>query len=385
MSSLLIWSLATFFAGLGFAFVVGGWREALAPVGGAGPVAAPDGPAPVFVSMVVPARDAAGTIVPLLQDLHAQRWPRERMEVIVVDDGSTDGTAGLVRELGRSWPSLRLLPATGEGKKAAITQGVGAAYGTWILLTDADARCGPSRVPLMMEAVRALQADMLLMPVATWGTGWLGRLQMEEQAALQGVAAGTAAQGRPVLANGANMAFSKETFRAVGGYDGDTWASGDDLFLLKRMEAHGRRVAFLPVADAGVDVQAEPTLGGFWSQRLRWAGKMRAVGGVATWLSLPGILLPWLLLYVSCSITLPGLMQQRPLAILFLLAGSWLLWLLPVVSLVRASGRFWQGEGRKPGRPAVGTLLALAAFSVYAPLVAATALVVRPRWKGRRV
>lgn len=387
MSSLFVLSLLAFGLAMVFAQVVGGWRDSFAKAWHAGAVR-PGGEQVEGVTMVVPARDAAETIAPLLQDLHAQQWPKELVEVLVVDDGSSDATSGIVRGMLRNWPGLQLLPATGAGKKAAITQGVAAARWPFVLLTDADARCGPRRVACAMHAMRAQQAQLLLMPVATCAEGGaVQRVQADEQAALLGVAAGTALQGGAVLANGANMAFSKAAFLAVGGYTGDAWAGGDDLFLLHRMHRAGRKVAFLADPEAVVTVQAEPTVAGFWRQRLRWAGKMRGVGGSGRWIALGGLLLPWFLAVITCFITPQRLMEQRPFTVLLLLAAAWVLWAWPVLGLVAEVRRFLR---KAPHACAVegrgsGTLFSLLAFSMYAPVVAMASLVVRPLWKGRRV
>lgn len=381
---LLTQSLIAFAITMAFAYVVGGWTESMKAASAANKEDGEEEPA--MVSLVVPARDAGDTLVPLLQDLYAQQWPKELMEVLVVDDGSTDNTASIVQGMARNWAGLRLVRSDGEGKKAAITRGVAEAAGEWIILTDADASCGPLRVRHAMRAIRGRRPDLLLMPVVTSGDGWIARLQVEEQAALMGVAAGTALQGRPVLANGANMAFRKEAFRAVGGYQGDRWASGDDLFLLRRMRRHHRRVDYLLDPEAAVCVQAEATVGGFWRQRLRWAGKMRAIG-LGAWLPLAGLLLPWFLLYITSSITVVGLMGQRPLAVLLFLGSAWLLWLLPILRMVRHVHRFWRTvpcSVDRTGHP-LPTFLALVAFSCYAPLVALASLVWRPTWKGRRI
>src|SRR5690606_10940671 len=145
MSTPLILALLAFAAAFLFALIVGGWREAIEAAWPKNAVAT-EGPQVARVSLLVPARNAARTLTALLQDLHAQQWPKEALEVIVVDDGSEDGTAEQVREMGKRWPGLVLLKAEGKGKKDAISQGVRRAQGEWVLLTDADARCGPLRV-----------------------------------------------------------------------------------------------------------------------------------------------------------------------------------------------------------------------------------------------
>ncbi len=386
MSTPLILSIVSFAAGLLFALVVGGWRESILAAWTKDP-AVPDAANEEQVSLIVPARNAADTLSPLLQDLYALQWPKQLIEVIVVDDGSTDRTAEIVREFQKRWPGLVLLRGVGEGKKAAISQGVEKARGEWILITDADARCGPMRVRRIMQRVRGSEVDMLLMPVAILGDGGvIQRLQGDEQAALLGVAAGTALQGRPMLANGANMAFRRSTFQALGGYKGDTWASGDDMFLLKRMRKARRTVDYLLHPDVLVTVQAEKTFRDFWDQRLRWSGKMRAVGGSEGWLALVGLLFPWFLLYVSLSFTLMEMMFQRPMAIMLLLSSAWLLWLLPILALVRTVRRFLQASGTGPQQRGAGftTFLSLIAFSFYAPVIAVVSLFVRPKWKGRK-
>lgn len=386
MSTLLLLSIAGFLGSMIFALSVGGWRDAfLGARRVTGP--APDEVYEDFVSVIIPARDAADTLTPLLQDLHAQQWPKDLIEVLVVDDGSSDGTASIVQGLMRNWPGLRSIPATGEGKKAAISHGVAEARGEWIVLTDADARCGPRRVERIMREVKRQDPDLLLLPVETRSHGgWVQALQEDEQTALLGVAAGTALQGCPVLANGANMAFSKAAFKAVGGYEGDRWASGDDLFLLKRMLRAGRKVSYLLDPEVVVVVQAEERFVGFWKQRLRWAGKMRAVGGRGNLVVLAGLFLPWFLLHVSTSFTVGELMRQRPLAILFLLAAAWLLWLLPVLALTRAARKFLREAGNHEHlrRRGTTTVLSLLAFSIYAPIIALLSIFIRPLWKGRK-
>lgn len=385
MSPLLILASIAFGLTLVFAFVLGHWHEALEQAWPRKPEDLPRGLFPL-VTLIVPVRNGAATIVPLLQDLYAQQWPKERMQVLVMDDGSTDGTADLVKGLAATWPGLELVKVKGAGKKAAIAEGVAAAQGEWVLLTDADARCGPGRLAEVAGAMENSGADLLLLPVATLGAGLVQRVQVEEQLALQAVMAGSALRGRPVLANGANLAFRKASFLAVGGYLHDPWASGDDIFLLRRMEKAGMRIVCHLAPAALVAVQAEAQWRTAWRQRLRWAGKMRGAMGMGTLAALCAIALPWYLAVATSSITVAGLMRQRPLVVLLFLAGAWLLWLLPVLRLVKWMRTFQRAalgdEGLRGN--ALSATVSLLLFSCYAPLVALCSLVVRPRWKGRR-
>lgn len=380
MSVMLLLAMLGFAAALGFASVVMGWRQRIAEE-----CARPLPPAPAiedrpWVTLVVPARNARETLPLLLQDLYAGSHPRERTEVLVIDDGSTDGTADPVRGMGRSWPQLRLLANAGEGKKAAITTGVRAAQGELIVLTDADARCGPRRVERIVAAWRATGADLLLVPVRTEGEGVLGRVQGAEGSALLAVGAATALGGSPLLANGANMAFTRAAFDRVQGFQGDRWASGDDIFLLQRMKRAGMRIRYVLDREALVTVTAEPDLRGFWQQRLRWAGKMRGVKGAGNLLGVLGLSLPWALLVLTCAIDLRLAVGQGLFRSVLLVGSAWLLWSVPVLVLVREADRFLE-------RPSAWALNAfsLLAFSVYAPVIAVASLFVRPVWKGRRV
>ncbi|MDW8400052.1 MAG: glycosyltransferase family A protein, partial [Acetobacteraceae bacterium] len=93
------------------------------------------------VAVLIPARDAAATLAETLDSLAAQTRPPD--EVIVVDDGSRDGTAALAR---RHPLAPRVLAGPGRGPAAATNLGVRAASAGWIAALDADDLAPPERI-----------------------------------------------------------------------------------------------------------------------------------------------------------------------------------------------------------------------------------------------
>ncbi len=102
------------------------------------------------ISVVVPAYNAADTLAACLDALQAQTAPRWRYEIIVVDDGSTDGTAQVGARRG-----VRVIHQTHRGASAARNQGIRTARGRLVFFTDAD--CAPA--PDWVEAMAAPFAD----------------------------------------------------------------------------------------------------------------------------------------------------------------------------------------------------------------------------------
>lgn len=369
--ALVLFILATIQAAM-----ITGWRARLGKAGAAEAIS--EQPR-AGLTVVVPMRDEEESIAQLLQDIHAQRYPTDRMEVLVVDDGSTDRSSSLVEGMQRTWKGLALISAEGIGKKAAITSGVRHASNDVVVLTDADTRCGPMRLRMISDTMTAAQADFLIAPVWTEGAGFLGQLQEYEQAAFLGITMGSALSGVPLMAYGANMAFRKEAFDAVGGYIGDRFASGDDQFLLQGMRTNGKRIVALFTADAVVVAQAADSWRAFLRQRLRWAGKMRGDLHAVGAMSLIALLWPWVLFAFTIRFSQTATIGQHAFYQVALLLGAWLLWVLPAITLVRQVCEAMQRPYATPR-----AVIALLCFSVYAPVIAILSQVLRPSWKGRK-
>lgn len=115
------------------------------------------------VSVVVPARDEAEVIAATLRSLLAQNYPGP-FRVILVDDGSGDGTGDVARAFDD--PRLSVLrgatrPAGWSGKLWAVAQGVDAATGDYILLTDADIAHDPGHLSALVAYAEANRLDLV--------------------------------------------------------------------------------------------------------------------------------------------------------------------------------------------------------------------------------
>jgi dolichol-phosphate mannosyltransferase len=100
------------------------------------------------LSIVIPVRNEAGNIAPLVGEITAALDGAVNYEIIYVDDGSSDGTAGEIRRLAAERPPLRLLRHTYCcGQSAALLTGVRAARGAWIATLDGDGQNDPGDLP----------------------------------------------------------------------------------------------------------------------------------------------------------------------------------------------------------------------------------------------
>jgi dolichol-phosphate mannosyltransferase len=108
------------------------------------------------LSVVIPVRNEAPNIAPLVGEIRAALDGRLDYEIVYVDDGSGDGTADAVRALARSFSRLRLLRhRAGCGQSAAIRTGIVAARAPWIATLDGDGQNDPADIPRLYDIARA--------------------------------------------------------------------------------------------------------------------------------------------------------------------------------------------------------------------------------------
>ncbi|RMG26482.1 MAG: glycosyltransferase [Bacteroidetes bacterium] len=233
------------------------------------------------VTVIIPARNEAACIGACLQSVLAQEYPPQLLQVVLINDHSTDATRDIALAIAREDPRLQVLDLQAEGinsyKKAAILQGMAAARGELIVQTDADCRVPPRWVAAMVAQFEP-EVMMVSGPVRlTYGTSLLEKFQSLESMGLVALGAGSLAAGRPNMCNGANLAYRKAAFEAVGGYSGiDAVASGDDELLMHKMhQQFPRGLRFAKCRQAVVCTPALSHWKALRAQRIRWVSKAR--------------------------------------------------------------------------------------------------------------
>jgi cellulose synthase/poly-beta-1,6-N-acetylglucosamine synthase-like glycosyltransferase len=231
------------------------------------------------VSIIIAARNEAEGIHRTIEALLAQDYNKALTEIIFIDDHSTDNTAEIVQSYATQGVKLIRLQedrALNSYKKKAIQTAIGEAKGQLIITTDADCRMGTQWLKTIVAYYEEKGYKMISSPVAyDEEKSFFERSQSLEFLYLIGLGASTIGNKQPSTCNGANLAYEREAFYAVGGFQGiDDLASGDDELLLHKIAArYENKIGFLRNRDAIVYTHAKPNLTEFLQQRKRWASK----------------------------------------------------------------------------------------------------------------
>lgn len=231
------------------------------------------------VTILIAARDEEERIRYTIEDIITQDYPKHLVEVIIVDDHSTDDTANIILSYaadGIKLMQLREDKPLNSYKKKAIAEAIALSTGDLMVATDADCRMGKSWLSSVVGYYETHNPVMISSPVTYFEERTLfERLQTLEFSYLIGIGAAFIGNGRASTCNGANLAYRKDVFYEVGGFKGiDDLASGDDELLLQKVAVtYPNRIGFLKNADAVVYTHAKHTLQEFLQQRRRWASK----------------------------------------------------------------------------------------------------------------
>ena len=235
------------------------------------------------VSVVVCTYNGVRTIDGCLRALAALDYPT--YEVIVVDDGSTDGTAEVVRR----HAGVRLIRTENRGLSAARNTGLRAARHSIVAYTDDDAAPDSHWLTYLVDVLaRTDRAGVGGPNLSPPGYGTVAdAVAMAPGGPVHVLLTDEVAEHIP----GCNMAFRKDRLEAIGGFDPRFRIAGDDVDVCWRLQDRGWTLGFVPAAL--VWHRRRDTVGGYWSQQLnygmaeadlerKWPEKYNAAGHL-TW------------------------------------------------------------------------------------------------------
>lgn len=235
-------------------------------------------------SIIIPARNEASIIHECLVSVLSQSYPSNRFEVILVDDHSTDDTALIAEGLQQQYANLKVIrlqeilkgKSLNSYKKKAIEVAVQYASYDWIVTTDADCMVNDQWLQTFHAFILQKDPVFIAAPVAFTNTSsFVSLFQSLDFMSLQGITAAAVHHRFHSMCNGANLAYSKKVFAAVGGFKGiDNIASGDDMLLMHKIfKMYPKQVAFLLSQQAIVKTEPMDSWAAFFNQRIRWASK----------------------------------------------------------------------------------------------------------------
>jgi cellulose synthase/poly-beta-1,6-N-acetylglucosamine synthase-like glycosyltransferase len=336
------------------------------------------------VTILIPARNEKENIGNILNDLVDQDFPTHLLEVVVIDDHSTDHTGERVLAFAQLHPTLnlRLIAANKAGndqafKKQAIRAGIEATSGDLIITTDADTRLKPGWINAIVDFYEKQKPRMIIAPVAFQNEKtFFERLQSMEFSGLMAATAGSCSMGFPLMCNGANLAFERTAYLETRDSSDLRYPSGDDLFLMMKIgkKFGSRSIKYLFTEEAIVSTSAKRSLREFVSQRLRWVSKspgysdpvVKAVAAIT-----------WLLNFLLLSTLVAGTFNRQLLILSLVLLGIKMVLEFPAVwriMMLTGKIRFWF----------------LYPFTqilnlVYVTLIGILGNLVSYEWKGRRI
>lgn len=207
-----------------------------------------------FLSVIIPCRNEARSLGRCLASVIASDYPENRMEVLVVDGGSTDGTREVIADWARTHRQIRMLENSAQTTPAALNRGIAAACGKFIARVDAHAMLTPTYLRHAVEFLETTEASQVggMMETRSQDKGpWAGAIV----AALThpfGVGGSSFRTGRPEPREEPRWAdtvfcgcWRREVFERIGGFN-ERLERGQDMEFNQRLRRAGGRILLVP-------------------------------------------------------------------------------------------------------------------------------------------
>ena len=330
-------------------------------------------------SIVVTFRNEEKNLPKLLNSLSKLNYPKELIQIIMVDDFSKDQSERIYNNWRMQNESidttlLENLRLSNSPKKDAIGRAIPIAKHDWVITTDADCTVDKNWLSTVDNYIQNHSVEMIVGTVVyKTKNNWFHHFQQLDLMSLQATTMGSVGLGKPFMCNGANFAYTKKLFNQLDGFNGNNkMASGDDVFLLqKATKKHLDKIHYLKNSNAFVKTKPENDLYKLFMQRVRWASKTTGYSSLYAKFLAIIVLAMNLCLVVGCVLLLIGYFNWKILLGMFLIK-----YCLDYILLFKANNYLRKGKFFLP-------LASSILYPFYASLVGIYSLFGSFSWKGR--
>ncbi len=336
------------------------------------------------ITIIIPFRNEEKNIGKLLRSISQLNYPKEKLEIITINDSSTDNSIAEIKSFQNA-----ILPATlkiielqdvshtNYGKKSAVNYGIQIAKSEIIVSTDADCIVYPNWINSLL-AYLSPQTMLVCGPVRynDNNSTWSKLLQLEFFSLIFSGAASIGIK-KPSFCNAANMMFRKNIYLEVFDKYGKNYSSGDDVFLLQSISTTygAKHITFAHTKSAIVDTLPPNNIKSFVLQRLRWASK--AVGYKSAFAIFQSLLVYIYSLSIIGLSILSVFSKQYILSTILLISGKLILDLLFF--------KFSISQLKYAKFNPIIFFLSSILYPVYIVVIASMSFFTKGEWKGRKV
>ncbi|MBT8386220.1 MAG: glycosyltransferase [Ignavibacteria bacterium] len=232
-----------------------------------------------FISVIIPFRNEEKNILVNLKSIEGQDYPKEKFEIIYIDDSSEDNSLKLLQD-NKIADNIKVLSvpekfSVNAHKKRAVRYGIENSSGQFIVTTDADCvhdtKWLSSLVSNLTDATGFVSGPVEFID----GQTLFSKIQKLEFAGLIFTGAGLIGSGNPTICNAANIAYRRKAFDEVGGLNNQMGlSSGDDELLMQKIAKDtDYKVRFSVSKKSIVRTHSNKNIDEFYHQRKRWASK----------------------------------------------------------------------------------------------------------------
>ncbi len=256
------------------------------------------------VSVIVAAKNEESYLRDCLTSLAQLDYPSEKLDIIIVDDASTDGSGEIIKNFTTDprFSSLRLEHDQKEksGKAGALLAGFEKSCGEIVFMTDADCQVPPAWIQTMLhgfgERIGIVGGFTLVNKPKTL----FEKVQALDWLYLLSVASAASQLNKPITWVGNNLAVRRQAYDNVGGYRKLDDSFVEDFALINAIEHQTTwQCRFYASPDSAVRTRAAASLRQFYAQRKRWSLGISSARPFGMWVMLSGFLTHLLLFVVA--------------------------------------------------------------------------------------